>query len=85
MLTGQTLDAGDVDDGIPPQERRPRNPVTARSGTFHIYASATGSGNVAASVEAVVSISATSEQPYSILYWREPARFQFPVQGQDST
>lgn len=85
MLTGQTLDAGDVDDGVPTQERQPRNRATARNGTFHVYARATGSGNVAASVEAVVSISAASEQPYSILYWREPARLQFPLRDQDST
>jgi hypothetical protein len=80
MLTGQTLDASDNDDGLMPQEQQRRGAATARNGTYHIYASAMGNGKVTASIEAVVRIAATTEQPYSVLYWREPARFQFPVQ-----
>jgi general secretion pathway protein K len=79
MLTGQTLDTSDNDAGLTPQEQHLRRASTARNGTYHIYASAMGNGKVTASVEAVVRIAATTEQPYSILYWREPARFQFPV------
>lgn len=85
MLTGQVLDNSDNDAGTPPQEQRARGRASARNGSYHIYASATGNGNVTASIEAVVSIAATAEQPYSILYWREPAHFQFPAQDQDST
>ena len=81
LLSGQTIETAGSEDGMSANEndRRQRGRVTARNGTYHIYASATGLGNVSASVEAVVNISAAAEQPYSVLYWREPARIQFPV------
>ena len=84
MLTGQTLDDSDGNDSVRLQGQQSRGVATVRNGTYHIYASARGNGKVSASVEAVVNIAITDEQPYSILYWREPARFQFPVQDQDS-
>ena len=84
-LTGQTLVSNDNNDGLAPQEQQPRVALTARNGTYHIYASAMGNGKVTASIEAVISIAPTAEQAYSILYWREPAQFQFPVRDQDST
>lgn len=83
MLSGQTIETAVSDDGMSSNDTRRQNRhqgrVTARNGTYHIYASAAGNGNVSASVEAVVNISAAAEQPYSVLYWREPARIQFPV------
>jgi general secretion pathway protein K len=49
----------------------------ARNGTYHIYASATGSGSIA-SIEAVVRISRSSQRPFTILEWREPSRQVLP-------
>lgn len=81
MLTGRTIETAGSKDGLSSNEndRRRRGRVTARNGTYHIYASATGNGDVSASVEAVVNISAAAEQPWSVLYWREPARIRFPA------
>jgi general secretion pathway protein K len=58
------------------QQATGRRP-TAREGTFHIYASAQGSGAIA-SVEAVVRISRSSQRPFTILEWREPPRQLLP-------
>jgi len=78
LLTGRTIDtAGDEAMSSPDQRLRGR--ATGRNGTYHIYAGATGNGGVFSSVEAVVNISAAAESPFAILYWREPARFQFPA------
>ena len=85
MLTGQTPDINENNDGLTPQKRQPRVASTARNGTYHIYASATGNGKVTASVEAVVRIAPTAEQAYSVLYWREPGQFPSPVPDRDST
>ena len=52
-------------------------PVTARNGTYHIYASAGGTVAIA-SLEAVVSISRSSKRPFTILEWREPSRQVLP-------
>jgi general secretion pathway protein K len=52
-------------------------PVTARNGTYHIYASAGGTGAIA-SLEAVVTISRSSKRPFTILEWREPSRQVLP-------
>jgi hypothetical protein len=49
-----------------------------RNGTFHIYASASGSAATIAAIEAVVRISRASKTPYTILDWREPPRAEFP-------
>jgi general secretion pathway protein K len=51
--------------------------LSAGNGTFHVYASATGSDAVA-SIEAVVRISRSAEQPFTILEWREPPRQLLP-------
>ena len=58
------------------QQNTGRRP-TVREGTFHIYASAQGSGAIA-SVEAVVRISRSSQRPFTILEWREPPRQLLP-------
>jgi general secretion pathway protein K len=46
----------------------------ARSGTYHIYASASGAADSIASVEAVVRIAREKDKPFTILEWREPSR-----------
>jgi len=51
---------------------------TPRNGTFHIYASASGSSGAIAAIEAVVSIARTSKTPFTIVDWREPPRAEFP-------
>ena len=79
LLTGRTVDTAAGDGGSTGSpDKRLRGRAAARNGTYHVYAGAAGSGGVFASVEAVVNISASDEQPYAILYWREPARFPFP-------
>ena len=47
---------------------------TQPAGPFHITAWATSHSGARASVEAVLSITRTGEQPYTILSWHEPAR-----------
>lgn len=49
-----------------------------RNGTFHIYASASGTSGTVAAIEAVIEISRASQSPYSVLEWREPPRVEFP-------
>ena len=78
ILSGQAIETAGRENAMPSNNRGQRGLASARSGTYHIYASASANGNVSASVEAVVNISASAEHPYNILYWREPARFQFP-------
>ena len=77
LLTGRTVDTAGGGDNTGLPDKRLRGRATARNGTYHIYAGAAGNGGVFASVEAVVNISASGEQPYAVLYWREPARFPF--------
>ena len=49
--------------------------TTARNGsTFHITVRATSNGGSSTSLELVVRVAATSDQPYTILSWRAPAR-----------
>jgi len=50
------------------------NSGSAGSGTYHIYASATGAADATATVEAVVRLTTGQEVPYTILEWREPSR-----------
>jgi general secretion pathway protein K len=52
-----------------------------RSGTYHVYATVAGAGKVVASLEMVVSISATPERPFTILERREPMRAPMPSIG----
>ena len=47
---------------------------TQPAGPFHITAWATSNRGARASVEAVLSIARTGEEPYTILSWHEPAR-----------
>ena len=49
-----------------------------RNGTYHIYASASGSASTVAAFEAVVQISRSSKSPFTIVDWREPPQAQFP-------
>ena len=51
---------------------------TPRNGTFHIYASASGSSGAIAAIEAVIEISRASDAPFKVLDWREPPRVEFP-------
>ena len=69
-LTGEEVPAADTDDGD--SAGGPRN------GTFHIYASASGSAATVAAIEAVVRISRASKTPFTIVDWREPPRVEFP-------
>ena len=48
-----------------------------RSGTYHIYASATGAAGSMASIEAVIRLSTTQDVPFTVLEWREPSRVSF--------
>jgi general secretion pathway protein K len=68
-LTGEEVPAAEADDG---SAGGPRN------GTFHIYASASGSAATVAAIEAVVRISRASKTPFTIVDWREPPRVEFP-------
>jgi general secretion pathway protein K len=68
-LTGEEIPAADSD------EDRAGGP---RNGTFHIYASASGSAATVAAIEAVVRISRASKAPFTIIDWREPPRAEFP-------
>jgi general secretion pathway protein K len=47
---------------------------TQAAGPFHITAWATSNSGARASVEAVLKIARSGEEPYTILSWREPAR-----------
>lgn len=49
-----------------------------RNGTYHIYASVGAGVGTVASVEAVVYISRSTDQPYTILEWRDPPRHELP-------
>ncbi len=68
-LTGDEVPAAEADDN---RAGGPRN------GTFHIYASASGSAATVAAIEAVVRISRTTKTPFTIVDWREPPRAEFP-------
>ena len=68
-LTGEEVPAAEADDD---RASGPRN------GTFHIYASASGSAATVAAIEAVVRISRTSKTPFTVVDWREPPRVEFP-------
>jgi general secretion pathway protein K len=68
-LTGEEVPAAEADDD---RAGGPRN------GTFHIYASASGSAATVAAIEAVVRISRTSKTPFTVVDWREPPRVEFP-------
>jgi general secretion pathway protein K len=70
-LTGEEVPTAEPDD-VDGNASGPRN------GTYHIYASASGSASTIAAIEAVVRISRTSKSPFTIVDWREPPRAQFP-------
>jgi general secretion pathway protein K len=65
-----------VANGVNTQQTAANRQIVS-NGTFHIYASAAGSG-VVASIEAVVSVSRSSKRPFTILEWREPSRQYLP-------
>jgi general secretion pathway protein K len=69
-LTGEEVPAAEPD-----ADSRAHGP---RNGTFHIYASASGSAATIAAIEAVVRISRMSKAPFTIVDWREPPRVEFP-------
>jgi general secretion pathway protein K len=68
-LTGEEVAAADPDEDM---AGGPRN------GTFHIYASASGSAATVAAIEAVIEISRASKTPFRVIDWREPPRAEFP-------
>jgi general secretion pathway protein K len=68
-LTGEEVAAADSG------EDRAGGP---RNGTFHIYASASGSAATVAAIEAVIEISRASKSPFRVVDWREPPRAEFP-------
>jgi len=75
-FTGKEIPAVGPDDA----DRKAGSP---RNGTYHIYASASGSSSVIAAIEAVVRISRTSKSPFTIVDWREPPRGEFPPREGD--
>ena len=68
------------------REREPTEGLAAEGtqpvGPFHITAWATSNSGARASVEAVLRIAQTGEEPYTILSWREPARSRKITPGQ---
>ena len=70
-LTGEEVPTTEQDD-VDGKASGPRN------GTYHIYASASGSASTIVAIEAIVRISRTSKSPFTIVDWREPPRAQFP-------
>ena len=70
-FTGKEIPTTEPDDAD-------RNTNGPRNGTYHIYASATGSASTVAAIEAVVRISRSSKSPFTIVDWREPPRVEFP-------
>lgn len=55
------------------------------AGPFHITAWATSNSGARASVEAVLGIARTGEEPYKILSWHEPARSRKMPPGSQDT
>jgi general secretion pathway protein K len=74
-LTGEEIATATPEEGA--EGGGPRN------GTFHVYASASGSTNTVAAIEAVVRISRASKKPFTIVDWREPPRVEFPPREGD--
>jgi hypothetical protein len=74
-LTGSVIEPATQDDAPPPDAPRRQLPL---NGTYHIYASVGASAGTVASIEAVVYISRSSDQPYTILEWRDPPRHELP-------
>lgn len=77
-LTGRTVETAGA-DVMPPSDNRLSGRATVRAGTYHIYAGAAGNDGVFSSVETVVRISTAAERPFTVLYWREPARIPSPT------
>jgi general secretion pathway protein K len=77
IIAGQSNDTASGKSTRRPTGRQSSGRPASRDGTYHIYAGASGNGDVFASVEAVVNISASAESPYTVLNWHEPARFDF--------
>ena len=74
-LTGEEMPAAE-----PGEDGRGSGP---RNGTFHVYASASGSAATVAAIEAVVRVSRASQTPFTIVDWREPPRVEFPPREGD--
>lgn len=65
-------------NGTATRERAPRG---ARNGVYHVYVTAEGAAQAVASLEVVVRISSTSEEPFTILERREPMRARLSPNG----
>ena len=64
-----------------PASTRQRTSQGARNGTYHVYVTAEGAAHVVASLEVVVRISSSSEEPFTILERREPMRARLSPNG----
>lgn len=60
-----------------------RKPGAPSNGTYHVYASAAGSSDTVAAIEAVVEVGRASKSPFTIVDWREPPRAEFPPREGD--
>lgn len=70
---------GDTQDSSTTRSPTRRRPNTAS--TYHVTVLATSEGGSNASLEMVVRIAPTKDQPYTILSWRAPARSFSPAAG----
>jgi general secretion pathway protein K len=77
-LTGREIEA--VQDRAAPRKQVNNQ---SRSGTFHIYVSASVGDTTNFSLETVVRLFSDPEHPFAILYWREPARTPLPTSERD--
>ena len=65
-------------------ERLPAAPLDTRArpgvrtGTYHIYSTAIGQSGAVAAIEAVVRVTGSAADPYTVLEWREPPRAVLP-------
>jgi general secretion pathway protein K len=78
-LTSGEADASE--DQLDRLEESPAGAITQAAGPFHITAWATSHNGSRASVEAVLRIAPTGEEPYTILSWHEPARSRKMTRG----
>jgi general secretion pathway protein K len=75
-----TMLASAINEG----ERLPAAPLDTRArpgvrtGTYHIYSTAIGQSGAVAAIEAVVRLTGSAADPYTVLEWREPPRAMPP-------
>jgi hypothetical protein len=79
-LTGREIEA--VQDRAAPRKQVNNQ---SRSGTFHIYVSASVGDTTNFSLETVVRLFSDPEHPFAVLHWREPARTPLPTSERHRT